>query len=272
VNLYHRGYRNATQIAVRGIEVDFSKLPDTFDKYRVIHLSDLHLDGDYRIEELICERIRNLEYDLCVLTGDYRQKTHGTFRQMLEPMEKIAKTTKAKDGILAVLGNHDSYLMVDSLEDMGIKVLSNETMTIHRGNEKIAVTGIDDPNYYYTDQAMRALEEPRDGFKIVLVHTPELFDVAADNGYGLYLCGHTHGGQICLPGGIPLITHLNCARKYYRGLWRHADMKGYTSQGTGTVGIPIRFNSQSEIALITLMKKASRRDKQKERLAVLRHA
>jgi predicted MPP superfamily phosphohydrolase len=144
--------------------------------------------------------------------------------------------------------------MVRHLEEMGIRVLANETAIICRNEEKIAVTGIDDPHYYYTDQAVSSLEEEIAGFKIVLAHSPELYDLAADNDYSLYLCGHTHGGQICLPGGIPIFTHLYGGRRFYRGLWYYANMQGYTSQGCGASAIPIRFNTQSEIALITLRK------------------
>jgi hypothetical protein len=74
------------------------------------------------------------------------------------------------------------------------------------------------------------------------------------NGYRFYLCGHTHGGQICLPGGYPVIRHLRYGRKYYRGLWRYRKMIGYTSQGCGTIGIPIRFNTVSEVTLAKLLK------------------
>ncbi|MCJ7615551.1 MAG: hypothetical protein MUO43_03335, partial [Desulfobacterales bacterium] len=114
--------------------------------------------------------------------------------------------------------------------------------------------GLDDPHYYYTDQALCALEEECDNFKIVLVHSPELYDMAANNDYNLYLCGHTHGGQISLPGGIPLITHLYVGKKFHSGLWSYSNMKGYTNQGCGVAGIPVRFNTKSEIALITLKK------------------
>jgi len=269
VRMYQRGCRNATDIVVKNIDLGFSRLPPAFDGYRILHLTDLHLDGGEPIEHIVCEKIQHLQYDLCVLTGDYRERTHGTLEAMLGPMQRIADAIRAKDGILAVLGNHDSYLMVDYLEDMGIRVLANETTAIYRGNTRIAVTGIDDPNYYYTDQVLRVLEETGEEFKVVLVHTPELFDVAADNGYSLYLCGHTHGGQICLPGGIPLITHLCHGRQFFSGLWHHADMKGYTGNGTGTVALQVRFNSQSEIACITLKKCGIYRGKNKERLAVL---
>ncbi|MEE8398034.1 MAG: metallophosphoesterase, partial [Desulfobacterales bacterium] len=187
-----------------------------------------------------------------VLTGDYRERTRGGFHQILPALERIVQTVAAKDGIIAVLGNHDTCKMVPGMENMGITVLANETITLHRQGDILTVTGIDDPHYYYTDHAIQALDEPHANFKIALVHSPELADVAADRGYHLYLCGHTHAGQICLPGGFPIITHLHTGGKYARGLWRHSEMIGYTSSGCGTVGIPIRFNCKSEIALIRL--------------------
>ena len=252
VNLYHRGYANASNIILRELEIHFVDLPASFHGYTILHLTDLHLDCYNGIEDLICRKIKNLPCDLCVLTGDFRVRTRGGFKQILSPMRKIVDAIAAEDGILATLGNHDTYLMAYEFEDLGIKVLGNETVTISRENETLAVTGIDDVHYYFTDQAITAMEEGIDGFKIVLIHSPELYDIAANNGYNLYLSGHTHGGQICLPYGIPVITHLYDGRKYYRGLWQYSHMKGYTNQGCGTVGIPVRFNSQSEIALITL--------------------
>jgi len=252
VNLYQRGYANASNIILKELEIHFADLPESFDGYTILHLTDLHLDCYNGIEDLICRKIKNLACDLCVLTGDFRVRTRGGFKQILSPMRKIVDSIAAEDGILATLGNHDTYLMAYEFEDLGIKVLGNETVTISRENETLAVTGIDDVHYYFSDQAITAMEEGIDGFKIVLIHSPELYDIAANNGYNLYLSGHTHGGQICLPYGIPVITHLYDGRKYYRGLWQYSHMKGYTNQGCGTVGIPVRFNSQSEIALITL--------------------
>ena len=253
--LYRRGFYNAKNIIVREITINFTDLPKSFNSYSILHLTDLHLNSIEGIEDIICKEIENLKYDLCVMTGDYRDRIDGGFKHILKPMKKITAAIKAKDGILATLGNHDTYLMIKHLDEMGIKTLANETIAVHRKNEKIAVTGLDDPHYYYTDQAVSSLEEEIKGFKIVLAHSPELYDVAADNGYNLYLCGHTHGGQICLPRGIPIFTHLYSGRKFYRGLWRYSNMKGYTSQGCGASAIPIRFNTQGEIALITLKRR-----------------
>ena len=250
--LYEKGRNNALNIVVNKIQIKFLNLPDSFNGYKILHLTDLHFDSTEGIEESINKKIENLDYDLCVMTGDYRNRTHGNFKQILPPMEKLVKTINSRDGILAVLGNHDTYQLVNYMEEMGIRVLTNETVTIHRKGECIAVTGIDDPSNYYTEQITAALEEKNRDFKIVLAHSPEIYDTAADNGYNLYLCGHTHGGQICLPGGIPVFTHLRTGRSYCKGLWSYAGMKGYTSSGCGTSGIPVRFNCHSEIPLIEL--------------------
>ena len=167
-------------------------------------------------------------------------------------MKKLKAGISVKNGIFATLGNHDSYLMVKPMCNMGIKILTNETIQITRNKENISITGIDDVHYYFSQEALTALSNKVEGFKIALVHSPELFDVAADNNYSLYLCGHTHAGQICLPGGKPLITHLSNGKKFYRNVWKYKAMTGFTGNGTGTSGIPVRFNSKSEIALITL--------------------
>lgn len=254
LRLYERGFRNATNVVIREIQIAFPDLPEAFDGYTILHLTDLHLDHIAGIEDAICKQIERTSHDLVVFTGDYREKTYNGFRDILPPLKRIVQTTTAKDGIIAVLGNHDTCKMVSHMEDMGITVLANETITHHRQNDTLSVTGIDDPHYFYTEQAMRALDEPHSSFKIALVHSPELYDAAADRAYRLYLCGHTHGGQICLPGGFPIITHLYAGKRYSRGLWRCGDMFGYTSSGCGTVGIPIRFNCQSEIVLIRLKK------------------
>ena len=254
IGLYQRGYNNATRLVINRTRIYFRDLPASFHGYTLLHLSDLHADFISGCKNIICDSLKNLSYDACVMTGDYRTKISGSIKGPMEAMEEIISTIRARDGIYATLGNHDTYQMADPLEKMGLTVLANESIYVSRNNSRIQITGIDDPYYYYTDQSLTALEETTAGFKIALVHTPSLYDVAAENGYQLYLCGHTHGGQICLPGGHPIILHLKHGRKYYRGLWRYRKMTGYTSQGCGTVGIPIRFNTVSEATLITLMK------------------
>jgi predicted MPP superfamily phosphohydrolase len=93
---------------------------------------------------------------------------------------------------------------------------------------------------------------PSDAFKVLLVHTPEIFREAQECGIDLYLCGHTHGGQICLPLIGPVISHANCPREYTRGVWKYRNLQGYTSTGVGTSGVPVRFLCPPEIGLIEL--------------------
>ena len=115
------------------------------------------------------------------------------------------------------------------------------------------VIGVDDPHYYGCDDLPGALESvPSEAFKILLVHSPEIIEKAEAAGIDLYLCGHTHGGQICLPLLGPLISNSNCARKYTRGQWQYKHLQGYTSPGVGTSGVPVRFFCPPELGLIEL--------------------
>lgn len=250
--LWQNGFERAERIVTNHYDLSFADLPKAFDGYRILHLSDLHLGLVAGSVAKLAAQIKTCTYDLCLLSGDYRNRLWGRFSNILALFEPLVAEINAPDGIYATLGNHDTCRMVAPLEILGLHVLTNQTVEIRRGADAILLTGIDDPHYYFTDQAVAALKTTPDQFKIVLVHTPELYRQAAQNRYRLYLCGHTHGGQICLPGGIPLATNTYTGHRFYRGLWRYGAMQGFTNQGCGTVDIPIRFFTQSEIALITL--------------------
>jgi predicted MPP superfamily phosphohydrolase len=249
---YERGVRNAWDIAVRRMDVPLRRLPASFDGFTVLHLSDLHLDGMPGLEEAILERVGGQGFDLCVLTGDYRTELHGPIRPTMERLQPLVSRLRSRHGVLAVLGNHDDCHMVAPMEAMGIRVLVNESVRLTRGEDVLQVVGTDDVHYYFTDQAVHALEAARDAFTVALVHSPEVFDTAAELGVDLYLCGHTHAGQVCLPGGRPVIKHLARGRRLYRGVWRHGQMVGITNAGVGTSGVPVRFNTRGEILVLTL--------------------
>jgi predicted MPP superfamily phosphohydrolase len=249
---YKKANELALDVKLRHISLNFPNLPEKFDGYRILHLTDLHLDIAIEFEKKIITAIQGTKADLCVITGDFRRDTKGGFEQILEPLKNLISHINVKDGIYATLGNHDTYLMVRPFENMGIRVLTNESEKIGRNGEHIHLTGVDDVHYYYTTDATKALWQDIPGFKIALVHSPELYDVAGDNEYSLYLCGHTHAGQVCLPGGKALITHLQNGKEFYKGLWKYKNMTGFTGSGTGTSGIPVRINSHSEAVIITL--------------------
>ncbi|MBT3209986.1 MAG: metallophosphoesterase [Bacteroidetes bacterium] len=255
VKLYEIGLKNAKNIVINEKDFYFENLPAAFDGYKIMHLSDLHFDTLEGIENIIAKLIKSQSCDICVITGDYRKKNTGGVARISEPIQTIVNALQQKDGIYSVFGNHDSYLMLNPLEKAGINVLPNESLAIKKGNEQIVITGIDDPHSYYTDQIVDTIEESNGEFKILLAHSPEMFREAEKNGYSLYFCGHTHAGQICLPGGIPLITHLYDGKKFYKGKWQYKKLSGYTSSGCGVSGIPIRFNCIGEVAILTLKKK-----------------
>jgi predicted MPP superfamily phosphohydrolase len=249
---YQRGWHNAANIVLRELELFFPGLPRAFEGFSILHISDPHLDGMPGIEDRIVELVRGREFDLCVLTGDYRTELHGPIRAVMASLERLVGGIRSREGFLGVLGNHDDCHMVAPMEAMGIRMLINESVVLTRDTERLRILGTDDVHYYYTDQSLHALEAAGDDFTVALVHSPELFDAAAEAGVALYLCGHTHGGQVCLPGGHAPLKHLRAGRHLYTGHWQHGEMQGITNVGAGTSGIPVRFNTRSEILSLRL--------------------
>ncbi|MBK5967182.1 metallophosphoesterase [Thiocystis minor] len=246
--LYERAQRNARAIRLRHNRVVLPGLPDAFKGFQILHLSDLHLDMDPRNADAIRESVRDLDYDICVLTGDYRAKTFGPFAVVLSAMAVLRRNLKAP--IYAILGNHDTLRLVPGLEAMGIRVLLNETVLIERDGQALYLAGIDDAHYYRVHNIDKAAARiPEGAVSILLSHTPEIYRHAAHSGFDLVLCGHTHGGQICLPGGFPLTWDARCPRRLAAGPWRHGNLIGYTSVGAGTSVVNARLNCPPEITL-----------------------
>ena len=250
--LFGLGFDNAKRIRVIAQEVPIFNLSAAFEGYRILHLSDLHLDSIRGLDTLIAEKIATVRYNLCLITGDFRYARHGDHRAIMPLLQKVVAAIQAEDGIYTVLGNHDTQAMSHDLERMGVRLLANQGVSIYRDTSRLTLVGVDDAHDYYTEAADHCLANSGDGFKVLLAHSPELFKEAAENGFHLYLCGHSHGGQICLPGGRAVITFLNKGRRFYRGLWRYQQMVGHTSPGCGTAKIPVRFNCPPEITVLTL--------------------
>lgn len=251
--LLHRGERNALQPVIRQIRLALPTLPEAFCGFRILHLSDLHADVSTPLVERVIERLGDLEADLCVLTGDYRFEVSGPCQDVYRAMEKILRTIRAAHGIVGVLGNHDWLEKVPALGRMGATILVNDAMEIRGGSESLWVLGVDDPHYYGCDDLPAALAGvPPGAFKILLAHSPELVESAAAARVDLYLCGHTHAGQICLPAVGPLWLNAQCPRRFTRGAWSHNGMLGFTSAGVGSAILPVRFNCPPEIAVLEL--------------------
>ncbi|MBI2736258.1 MAG: metallophosphoesterase family protein [Rhodospirillales bacterium] len=250
--LHARGRRNALDLRKVELEVELPGLPSSFDGYRILQLSDTHLDHFPELAPAARALLDGIEVDMLAVTGD----VHGHPRTSIEHsagllMEALAGV-RVRGPRLAVLGNHDPAAMVGVLERTGFDVLVNRSIVVRHGGDSLCVTGLDDVHSFYTEAALAALGDHDGGFRIALVHSAEVADDADEAGYALYLCGHTHGGQICLPGGRPLVTHLKRCRHAASGLWRQGRMVGYTSRGVGVSDLPMRFNTRGEVVVITL--------------------
>jgi predicted MPP superfamily phosphohydrolase len=251
--LYRKGMRNALSPVVRTIRLPFDNLPEELDGFRILHLSDLHIDGVDGLAEVLAGMLSDLDADVCLMTGDYRFETYGPCDRVYPRMEMVVSSLSPRHGVFGILGNHDASEIAFALEDMGVSMLINRATELRVAGESLWLIGVDDPHDYQCHDLESALASvPEDGFKILLAHTPQLYGEASDAGIHLYLCGHTHAGQVQLPGIGSLIQNVPAPKAYTQGHWNHGNMRGYTSAGLGCSMLPIRFNCPPEIVVIEL--------------------
>lgn len=235
------------------VEFAFDNLPASFHSTRILFIADPHIDEIQGIEDKILTFADELEYDFCVLGGDYnfgyRQENGLAYIQMQSLAEKLLK----KSRVFGILGNHDRFHMAQHLQKCGVEMLVNENICIEKQGQRIYICGIDDCHYYGADDIKLAAEGIDNGhFKIMFSHSPEKYLQAGEAGFSLFIAGHTHGGQVCLPGGTAIVTCATVPRKILKGKWRYNGMSGYTSRGAGASGIAVRFFCPPEITVITL--------------------
>lgn len=234
-------------------DVFLPKLPAAFDGFRILHLTDLHFDLDPSLMETVRRTISELDFDVCLMTGDFRDSLLAEGRIGVELSAKLASSMDRP--VYASLGNHDIVEDVAILEGSGMRVLINESSAIEtdRGQARLYIAGVDDPGFYKTHDIDAALKGVPQGACVVLMaHAPDCYAEAAAKGISLMLSGHTHGGQICLPGGFPLLSQTEAPRRMISGPWREGELRGYTSRGTGACGVAARFFCPGEIAVHTL--------------------
>jgi predicted MPP superfamily phosphohydrolase len=246
--LYWRGLSNAAKVELRENLIVSPRLPQAFDGFTILQLSDLHVEMSEAAMDRVVALLEGTSYDLCVLTGDYRAKTWGPHEAAISGVARVRAAVRGE--VYGVLGNHDTILMVPALETMGITMLLNEGKIVERAGERIHLAGIDDAHYYRMDNLDKAAADiPPGAFSILVSHTPEIYRQAAHADFDVLLSGHTHGGQICLPGRIPITLDSVLPRSMGSGAWRYHDMIGYTSVGAGSSVVPVRFNCPPEITL-----------------------
>ena len=258
LGIFERGKRNALQLETCEVVFHLRDLPASFDGYTILFISDLHLDGLEGLTEKLQSVVKDLPVDLCIIGGDLRMETHGPFAEAMLHLRRLIPDIRAKDGIIGILGNHDCTEIIEPLERMGVRFLVNDARPIRRSGEEIWIVGVDDPHYYKCHDLDLAFSEvPAEAFTIFAAHSNEIYKEASLYGPKLYLCGHSHAGQVQIKPWGPIFTHSRAPRRLCWGAWDHKGMLGYTSGGVGVSGVPVRFSSRGEVSLITLKRKRS---------------
>lgn len=243
-------------------DIAIAHLPSPFHGYRIVQLSDIHLDEftEPFFLERIVRHVNAIAPDLVLLTGDF--VTHGAFsfiaaRSAAYRCAEILSTLTAPLRY-AVLGNHDvdvsAPLVIAALSSHGTPVLVNQNVPIERSGERLWICGVDDPSTRYPNLD-RAIPPTPGAPVILMAHEPDYADTVRLHPRGplvdLMLAGHSHGGQIRLPfvGALVLPP---MGQKYVEGHFQLNQMQLYVNRGIGTVGLPFRLNCPPEITVLTL--------------------
>ena len=248
------------RVARTRLRVKIHGLHRDLDGLRIVQISDLHIGNALEGERLsqMVDRVNAENADLIVLTGDL----FDFDPEVVDDGARRLGGLRARLGVYAILGNHDVYVGADRVAEAlrskapRLRLLRDEIVRIPT-EEPLYLAGLEDPGRRWFDRGLRypvldALAErrPADGPVLLLAHQPEIFEHAAELGFPLVLAGHTHGGQLALPGG-----HWNLARvmtPLTRGVFRRGGTTLYVNRGIGVGGPAMRVNCPREIASIEL--------------------
>lgn len=252
--LYYASQLEPRWLRVRRLTLRLPRLGRAFHGYRIAHLSDIHMGGGMTPSRLraAVNAANALQPDLVALTGDLIEADGRAAAAVVDALGAL----RARDGAVAVLGNHDYRRAPEAvrraLAQAGVVELSNAVYTLKRGADCLHIAGVDDiaAGRACLDAVLDAL--PPEGAAVLLVHEPDFADVSVAAGrFDLQLSGHTHAGQVRLPLlGAPVLP--SYGRFYSAGLYRLGDMSLCISSGLGTIWPHVRFNARPEIVLLTL--------------------
>ena len=248
--------RTRLRVPVPGLSPDLAGLS-------IVHATDLHIGNHMEGATLtrMVERINALEPDVLVLTGDIFDFDPAG----VEDGARRLGDLRARHGVYAMLGNHDTYVGAELVADAlarhapGIRLLRDEIVRLPVP-APLHLAGVEDPGRDWSSRRLElegldavAAARPEDGPTLLLVHRPQAFPQAARLGFPLVLCGHTHGGQLALPWGRGQMNLASVVTGFSRGLYREAGSTLYVNRGLGVGGPKLRIHCSREIATLELV-------------------
>ena len=245
----------SSEVSVEHILIPIKRLPEALSGLTIAQISDIHLLPYTRPEfvEKAVAITNNLNPDVTVLTGDY--VWHD--REAMFELSPIIARLNARYGVYGILGNHDYWLdvnlVLEGFRQARIPMLINEHVPITTGGSTLVLAGLDDGWSGHPDLDAALNGAPKDAPVVLLLHEPDLADEYGPDGRcALQLAGHSHGGQVRLPGtGALVLPYLG--QKYDFGLYQVDEMWLYTNRGLGNISVPLRLNCSPEVTLLTLM-------------------
>lgn len=250
--LLARGNANTRRLQVTRETVAVPGLLAAFEGCTLLHLTDLHLRAGSRWPERLLALIAETRPDIICLTGDYITR-NVSLSELHALLAAIAETAPA----FAVFGNADyrEQLLTTAQRDALTRIvpfLRNAARPLERDGQQLWFAGVEDPHDGFADLPAALADVPPDAPVILLAHSPEIIAGALDPRIRLILSGHTHGGQICLPGGGAPYTNMRLPRRYVAGRHQLDGATLYVSRGIGSTRMPIRFNCLPEATVFTL--------------------
>ena len=250
------------RVEIKPVTLTLPRLSPEFDGYRVVQIGDLHLDDWTKPERLkgITQKVNEQRPDLVAITGDFA--SYSAEQLDAQRLIEALRGLRARDGCVAILGNHDYLtdvkLVRRCIREGGVTELINGVLTLKRGDAALHFAGIDDVMEGRSRLDLVLQKLPESGAAILLAHEPDFADVSAATGrFDLQLSGHSHGGQI----GVPLLRRLVLppfSQRYTGGLYQVRGMLQYTNRGLGFVHLRARFLCRPEITVFTLRSPAGR--------------
>lgn len=252
-----------TSLTITAHEISSEKIPQNFDGYEIMQISDLHNVKSSKLTGDLISRIKENSPDIAVITGDTIDSRHTDTEAALDVVRRISEVCP----VYYVAGNHEARIdeyetFAEDLADMGVHILSNGAEQIKIGDESINIVGIDDPDFAHEfgveDSVIAAsflegIEYDKGNYTVLLSHRPELIDAYSQAGVDLVFSGHAHGGQIRLPfvGGL-IAPDQGLLPEYTSGAYEKGDTVMVVSRGIGNSIFPLRINNRPELVSVTL--------------------